>query len=64
LSKKNNFKFGLAQHVLKQNAIDNLLLFAQLKCVLHESDMMHDIAQGDRSEPSCRMFIDSISDFF
>jgi hypothetical protein len=54
----------LAQHVLKQNAIDNYFLLAQLKCVLHESDMMHDIAQGDLAEPTCRMFIDSVSDFF
>jgi hypothetical protein len=54
----------LAQHVLKQNAIDNYFLLAQLIIVLHESDMMRDIAQGDLSEPASGMFIVSVSDFF
>jgi hypothetical protein len=64
LSQKKYYKFGLAQHVLKQNANANYFLLAQLIIILHESVLMFNIAQGDHTEPVCRIFSVNISDFF
>lgn len=64
LSQNNNYKFGLAQWVFWQNANVNYFPLAQFNIILHESVLMFNIAQGDRTEPASRIFGVSVSDFF